>query len=356
MTSRRGFLAGLLATGLAPVPVWADVGAPKYLTAAKLLNGQFRLFGLSDRGLSLFDIALPGRGHAAAAHPIRAEAVAFARRPGTFAVILDCTTGRDIARLTAPAGRHFYGHGAFTANGDWLLTTENDIESGEGRLGIWDTTQSYRRVSDISSGGIGPHDIALLPDGETFVIANGGIETHPDSGRAKLNIPTMLPNLTCLNANGVVLDQVTLGRMLHKNSIRHLDVRSDGLISFAMQYQAEDQYPPLIGLYRPNNGVRLLEAPGEFARGSDNYAAGAAFSRDGTQVGYASPRGGIVHRFHVDTGAFIDQISAVDVSGLVAGGRGFLATTGQGSVLDIGSDVQIRHQADVAWDNHLVAI
>ena len=35
----------------------------------------------------------------------------------------------------------------------------------------------------------------LMPDGETFVVANGGIETHPDYGRAELNLETMDPSV-----------------------------------------------------------------------------------------------------------------------------------------------------------------
>ena len=89
MATRRGFLAGLLATGALPRLGWAEVGHPAYLAAAKTADGGFALHGLSGRGVSLFHLALPSRGHAATAHPTRAEAVAFARRPGTFALVID---------------------------------------------------------------------------------------------------------------------------------------------------------------------------------------------------------------------------------------------------------------------------
>ena len=92
---RRAFLA-TLAAACAPRLTWAEVGSPAFLAAGKEGEG-FVLHGLSAAGQSLFQIALPGRGHAAAAHPTRAEAVAFARRPGTFALVLDCGTGDDPA-------------------------------------------------------------------------------------------------------------------------------------------------------------------------------------------------------------------------------------------------------------------
>lgn len=64
MASRRGFIAGLLATGLAPAATWADAGAPAWLSAAGLADGRFVLCGIGpDMDLG-FRIALPGRGHA----------------------------------------------------------------------------------------------------------------------------------------------------------------------------------------------------------------------------------------------------------------------------------------------------
>lgn len=68
---RRGFIAGLLALGVVPVPTWADAGTPAYLSAAATSDGAYALFGLSHTLDILFRIPLPARGHAAAAHPTR---------------------------------------------------------------------------------------------------------------------------------------------------------------------------------------------------------------------------------------------------------------------------------------------
>jgi len=192
MANRRAFLAGMVATGLAPKATWADVGKPAYLSAARRLDGEFVLCGLSDGGRITFEVSFPARGHAAAAHPIRAEAVAFARRPGTFAIVINCASGVHVAQLQAPEGRHFYGHGAFSVDGSKLFTTENDYGAGRGIVGVWDATSGYQRIGEFDSGGVGPHDIKPMPGGDLLVVANGGIETHPETGRTKLNIPTCL--------------------------------------------------------------------------------------------------------------------------------------------------------------------
>ena len=98
MATRRAFLAGLGAAATVSLPgvSWAAVGNPALLAAGKLGDG-YVLHGLDVGGQSLFQLPLPARGHAACAHPARPEAVAFARRPGTFALVIDCTGDADVA-------------------------------------------------------------------------------------------------------------------------------------------------------------------------------------------------------------------------------------------------------------------
>lgn len=57
----------------------------------------------------------------------RPEAIAFARRLGTFTLVIDCIEGRTLATLSASEGRHFYGHGAVSLDGNLLFTPENDL-------------------------------------------------------------------------------------------------------------------------------------------------------------------------------------------------------------------------------------
>ncbi|BBU55671.1 hypothetical protein KU6B_19360 [Mameliella alba] len=104
MNSRRHFLAGLLAATACSRPTWAEAGSPAFLSAAMTRDGRYQLCGLSAAGQITFACPLPDRGHAAAAHPEQPLAVGFARRPGRFAVVLDCVTGNEIARFDAPRG------------------------------------------------------------------------------------------------------------------------------------------------------------------------------------------------------------------------------------------------------------
>ncbi|MEM1005991.1 MAG: DUF1513 domain-containing protein [Pseudomonadota bacterium] len=357
MTTRRHFLAGLAAASVAPVRSWASVGAPDFLAAAQYPDGTYRLAGLNHQGTVLFALPLPARGHAAAAHPLKAQAVAFARRPGSFAVVIDCASGRVLARLQSPQGRHFYGHGAFAANGARFYATENDYEAGEGRISVWDA-DSFERLGEFPSGGVGPHDMRLMPDGRTLVVANGGIETHPETGRTKLNIPVMQPNLSYIDLNGTVLEQMELPAALHKNSIRHLSVRADGLVGFAMQWQGEStQYPALLGLHARGERPRLLAAPEDLQSTLQGYAGSVAFASDGTMIAITCPRGNALHQFNVASGAFTDQFGLKDVCGLGAGDAGLIFTTGTGAFGAInGPRATVVARPDCLWDNHLIPI
>ncbi|MEM6896957.1 MAG: DUF1513 domain-containing protein [Pseudomonadota bacterium] len=358
MGDRRAFLSGMLAAGLMPAPTWAEAGDPAYVSAAKRPDDKYVLCGLSASGSILFELALPDRGHAAAAHPKRAEAVAFARRPGRFAVVIDCLSGAELARLDAPEGRHFYGHGAFSAEGDLLLTSENDYDAARGIVGVWDVLAGYRRVGEFATGGIGPHDMKLIPGQNRLVVANGGIETHPETGRVKLNIPTMRPSLTYLTLDGEIVEQMELDPALHKNSIRHLDVAPDGRVAFAMQWQGDlVANPPLLGIHRQGAAPMLMDAGPDAVQTMAGYAGSVAIAPAQNQVAITSPRGGTLQVYDLFTGALAQSLAIEDVCGISRTARGFFVTSGRGFTIPHVTGVETRatkHRR--RWDNHLIAI
>lgn len=357
MPTRRLFLASLAAAVTAPGLSWADAGDPRYLAAAREATGAFALFGLDGAGADLFRIPLPDRGHAAAAHPTAPEAVAFARRPGRFALVIDCVSGRVLSELQAPEGRHFYGHGAFVAGSEVLVTPENDWETGAGRLGLWSRREGYRRMGEIASHGTGPHDILRLSD-DVLVVANGGIRTHPDHGRDKLNLDSMRPSLAYLTPKGDLLEQVELAPELHRNSIRHLAATPDGTVAFAMQWQGDLSAPvPLLGLHRRGRAPVLCEAGLGEQIAMEGYAGSVAIDGEARLAGITSPRGGRLHLFDME-GRFVDSLHRRDICGLATAPGGMVASDGLGTVWGVdGEGMQPRRSAKGrAWDNHMIAI
>lgn len=353
MANRRQFMAGLLANSLVATTSWADVGAPAYLSAAETPDGSFILCGINTELNTVFQIPLPARGHAAAAHPSKPEAVAFARRPGTFAIVIDCLSGRTKAKLETPSGRHFYGHGTFSKDGRRLFTTENDFDSGHGRIGVWDVYNNYQRIDEFASGGIGPHDIKRLPNKETIVIANGGIETHPESGRTKLNIATMRPNLTYIE-EGHVVEMVELPAALNKNSIRHLAVASSGKVAFGMQWQGADTSPALIGTHERGSPCRLLDEGLDLGRRMQGYVGSIAIAHDGTVIAATSPRGGLTATFTA-MNEIPETHTLRDVSGVAFANGKMLVSSGNGHLRFL-NDKTPPVSTALRFDNHLVTI
>ena len=350
MTTRRAFLAGLAIAGL-PKLTWADAGAPRYVLAG-MAGAEGVIHGLDAAGQSLFALPLPARGHAATLHPTRPWAVAFARRPGTYAVVLDCATGQAVDHLTPPEGRQFCGHGAFGADGSILFTAEVVAEGSAGRVGVWDT-RDFTRIGEWDTRGIGPHEIRLRPDG-TIVVANGGIQTDP-SDRTKLNIDTMRPNLTLLSATGEVLAQAELAPELWKNSIRHIALTPKGDVAFAMQWEGDAAVSvPLIGLWRPGLAP-LLALPDEtFAM--KGYAGSIAATAD--RIAITSPKGGRVQIFDPDL-TLLAQHSRADLCGLAATpeGRAFFLSDGSGRTWRADDQALTPlAQTPVAWDNHILRL
>ena len=353
---RRQFLAGVLATGLAPSPTWADAGSPAFLSAAAKPDGTYVLCGINQNLEVVFQIKLPSRGHAAVAHPTQPEAVAFARRPGTFALIIDCIDGAPKTIINAPSGRHFNGHGMYSLGAEFLFTTENDYDAGRGCIGVWDVKAGYVRIDEFDSGGIGPHDIKRLPNSDILVIANGGIDTHPDSGRIKLNIPTMWPNLTYFE-HGLVIEKVTLRPEMHKNSIRHLSVNQMGAIAFGVQVQSDDTISSLAGLHSRGQEINLLEAPSDEIRKLKGYIGSITFSRDGQEIAVTSPIGGVIHVYDTAKKKLKSLTEIPDVCGIVANDFGYLITSGTGDLIKLSKNrVRMKARSTLRWDNHIIAV
>jgi uncharacterized protein len=353
--SRRAVLAGLAAGFAAPKIGWAAAGNPAFLACAKEVNGTFALHGLNAHGESQFKIPLPQRGHAGAHHPVRAEAVVFARRPGTFALVIDAISGKPSASLAPPSGSHFNGHGAYLQGGELLVTAEQIAETSEGRLGLWAANENYRRIGDVPSGGVGPHEILALKNG-TLAIANGGIKTLPGS-REEIGKEDMRPNLAFAGSDGRLIDVLEPAAENRFASIRHLAELPDASVAAALQWHggAERQSAPLLIIGAMGGAIRMSTAPQRLWDHAKGYAASIAANADGT-IALTAPRGNCLFLFD-QTGEHVATHSSFDVSGVAAADNGFMASTGEGAMLVVTSDhIGKATASPVAWDNHIIAL
>ena len=363
---RRTFLLSLAALfGGSPWLRAAAAPSATLLAAnARLPDGSYAavLHDL-DRGL-LRRVLLPGRGHDITYDPINRMCIAFARRPGNFALAFAVDSRAPPIAFTAPPGRHFYGHGVVSRDGRLLFTTENDFASGNGIIGIWDAASGFRRIGELPAHGVGPHDINILRDGRTLVIANGGIVTHPDSGRTPLNLATMQPSLVYVDsATGDLLERQTLPSEMHKLSIRHLEVASRDVVVFGCQYKgAKTDVVDLIGLHRRGRAIDLLDGGPDVDRALRHYVSSVAVDRSGTLAAVSSSRGQHVVFVDIAQRAIAGTRALPDVSGVAAGSLpgSFMLTNGSGDVVETGRGGRgaaraIRH-FPLNWDNHAISI
>lgn len=364
-TTRRTFLAGGAAVAALVLPMARGRAAaerPLFMSCGAGQAGDYLVAGMGDDGALQFERPLPARGHGLAFHPTFPQCAVFARRPGTFVSILDSATGQVVRTVDAAQGRRFCGHGAFDRSGRLLFAVENDYQAGRGVLGVYDAAADYRRIGEMPSAGIGPHDVELMPDGTTLAVANGGILTHPDQGRAKLNIATMTPNLAYLDAaSGRLLELAELPPRLHQLSIRHVAINRRGQVAIAMQYEGSRQdRVPLVGVHERGGDIRLFPAPDPIERRLRHYTGSIAFDSEGDVLALSSPRGHIVTIWDAGSGELLQPVAARDTSAVAATGRAgeFLLAGGDGTVRLVdgrsgASRMLAAPDGNHHWDNHV---
>lgn len=361
LVDRRRFLAGAGATfvaGLAPRSAASlDRADALFGASCRRPDGSYGCAIFSDRGEIVSTVTLPERGHDIAFDRISGRAVVFARRPRTFAVVFDPASGRMLQTLTSAEGRHFFGHGFFSPDGALLYATENDYDGARGMIGVYDVAAGYRRIGEFSSHGMDTHEALLMPDGETIVVANGGIETHPDYGRQMLNIPTMEPSIAFIDRRtGDLIDKQLLPQSLHKLSLHHIAIDARHRVWFGGQYQGPaGDAPPLVGFAEAGSPLTLTDMPPTDLAGLGNYIGSVAISRDGARVAVSSPVGNTMLILEAATGTILRRHAIRDGCGLAPDGSGFLATSGAGEVIRLEEDDRPT-SADLEWDNHILAL
>ncbi|MAY01946.1 MAG: twin-arginine translocation pathway signal [Gammaproteobacteria bacterium] len=370
---RRSFLALAIVAATQPTAVFSQgQDRPVFLSAASDSDSQHwvKAFSINDNQLEmLYSHRLPERAHAVALHPNQQSFVTLARRPGTFMLIGDVQSGEVLQEVDAVPDRHFYGHGVFSADGEYFYTTENaydDTHGDNGRIGVWrynNTSGTMQRVDEFYSYGVGPHELLLMPDQDTLVIANGGIRTHPDSERDKLNIDIMRPNLVYIDRHrGSLLEIHSLPAEYHQASIRHIDVNASAQVAIAMQFEGEPfMRVPLLATHRRGEAIRTLMAPEQVQSRLQQYVGSIRFDHSGRFFVASCPRANLLTFWDAENGEFISQLRARDACGVCAYADGFVFSTGTGRIAyydllndqleDIGEEQQLR---GLFWDNHLV--
>lgn len=333
-------------------------GQPLLLSARDGGEGGHYAVGYRLDGRRAFATRVSERCHDVVPHPSLPLALFVGRRPSTESYLLDTRDGRLLHTLRAPADRHFNGHAVFHKTGEWLYTTENDTsEPGRGVLGVYRLSNEHlQRSAEHSTHGVGPHQLLWMPDGETLVVANGGIRTEAES-RVEMNLDAMDSSLVLVKRDGTLLSQERLGDM--QNSVRHLAVARDGTVVSGQQYMGDQHYQaPLLAIKRPGQAFQPFPLGEAQRMAMHQYTASVAIHDDLRLLALTAPRGNRFFIWDLDSAELRLDVPLADCAGVGAVQDGFVVTSGQGRcrLYDCRQPRIAARPLELPaglWDNHL---
>ncbi|KGK41497.1 hypothetical protein LH51_14355 [Nitrincola sp. A-D6] len=363
---RRHFLGWLTAT---PVMLASFSGQafattePLYASASQGQDGQYYLHLFNLQAGELMRHPLPERAHQITTHPELPWLFAVARRPGQFLDVIDYQQKTLIKRIQCDADSQLCGHAQISADGQWLLTTEQSMHREFGEIVVRDIHQNFNIAARLSTYGIGPHELRIGTDQHTLIIANGGIQTD---GRVNLNIDSMDPSLAYVDMHsGECLEQVRLAGEFHQSGIRHIDLSASGQVIMAMQYEGHPaDRVPLIASHRPGQAIQPLALPDDVHSQLQQYGGSACFDASGHYAAVSAPKGNLITLWDMQAGTFITALRVQDGCGLAKTQQPaeFLVSNGLGRLYRLNAQTRqrqlIKQSTDfsVHWDNHLASL
>lgn len=378
--SRRLFSQGLLSLG-ASVPLLSHSAFDlSWLGFTNSSNNRERFLSAQGRNSEHYSLGwiepkeeiskqvLTGfRGHGLCQNPMKPEQVImFSRRPGLQGIRINTLTGKQDGVFNSAADRNMQGHGCFSADGKLLYCVESETSTGRGKITLRDS-ETLMQIGEFDSYGIGPHEMALMPDQTTLVIANGGLLTHPDSGRKVLNYSTMRSTLSYVDTrSGELISEHQVPET--KASIRHLDVAEDGTVAVALQVQRKamnnEELRPLAAIHKQGQEIKLLQAPEALMLKLNDYMGSVKVHNPSRTVAFTSPKGDLAMFWHLDDLQLQGYHGFHDVCGLAISqdNKYFVLSNSAGKIRQINAhDLKENINKRLTfptknWDNHMLSV
>lgn len=360
-------------------------------------DNDFGVVGIDADRQIVWQTTMPERVHDIVVQPVLSDqdstmknhssrdVVVMGRRPSEKFWVLDTATGQVKFAINAANNRHFYGHACYSLDGELLYVTENDTISLDGKIGIYDAYDNYKKIAEYNSHGIGPHELIMHPDSETLVIANGGIKTEQAS-REELNLDSMRPSLVYLNRHtGALLEQIMPEH--NQMSVRHLAMHDDGTVMIGIQFQGEKHInvPLVLTHKRGDTDFKTLIMPNNQWQRFHQYIASVAVDSARNLLCVTTPIGGCAAIYDLNTRTLINDVSLPDCAGAAVlllqstnntanhdDQSAFIVSDGQGQLTRLtvndlsiaNSDIVTTNEAIVkdsqyhmmSFDNHLQAL
>lgn len=315
-TERRRWLQALCGAGL--LPLGALFAAPTRVAAGPARPHGLRIAlgwdeapiggsGEPTRCMGVWTLAgaqaevsarlvVPTRAHGFIQLP-DGDVLAAARRPGLW-LRRFAPDGRLRHEAWAEPGRQFNGHALPSSDGRVLYSAEQRHEDGAGVVALRDPLTLALR-GEWPTGGTDPHQ--LLRVGDTLYVANGGVPTRPETGRARQALERMDSSLVAFDlrtgrrSGAWRLDDPRL-------SLRHLAWHApSGLLGVALQAEHDDPAArgraPLLAVF---DGRRLDAIAMPAGTPTAGYAGDICATPDGFML--SATRAGALLRWSLAAG------------------------------------------------------
>lgn len=236
--------------------------------------------------------------HGFAFDPRDPRRVAVFEKKGPGACVMDVVSGVHERALEAGSGRQFYGHGAFSADGSLLYATESVLEEGGRGVLVVRDGRTLEALGELSTHGFSPHDCALLEDGRTMVIANGG---GPFGVRG-----SPLPCVTYIDTSSAkLLEKITLPSPRFNAGHVAISARGDLVIVSAPREGVgpDETAPGAVTLRLGKAKPKLIEQPRAIVDRMLGETLSIAIDRDGSLALATHPLGDLVSAWSMRDGA-----------------------------------------------------
>lgn len=259
--------------------------------------------------------------------------LAVARRPGDWLLRWQPRTGQTQWHWI-DGDRRFNGHVIARTDGTMLWTTETDLDSAQGRIGVRDA-KSLAKADEWASHGMDPHQLLALPQAVgdfpagTLMVANGGIPTLPETGRSKRELGRMDASLVALHpATGAPLGQWRLTDPYL--SIRHLAFDPvTGTLGIALQAEHPDRnsqsVAPVLAVW-DGRALRAADGQPELA----GYGGDICALPNGSGFAVSCPRANTVALFGPQA-QWLGAIAHTEAYALAGDGRQWWAASSRGA-------------------------